>query len=481
MISKGFIKSSVIYTFAGALPMTSAFILLPFYIIFLPESVYGTLSLYLSFSLFIQILVIYSFDTSIYVHYHDYKNDPVKLSAFISSAFVFMLLIAIATGIVVIPLGELVFELIFEDKGISFYPFGILAFVTGVFQALFKVYTNLLQSREKPVQFLWANLIVFSLIAGLTIAGLYIFPETLVGPVGSRAITGFLVMLWVLYRISREFGVHFNFSLLSSTFGFNHYSFIYQVQQWLINYSDRFIMLFAGLSLDSIGVYDFALKCLIVIEVIMNGLNNSFLPKVISTVSIQTVKTTTPEINRYYHGLIAVVMLMVSGAILVLPFVVEILGGNRSYQDAIPYFPYIAVIYILKSMRVYFAFPYGTLKYMKPLPMIYSFVVLLKIGLMILLVKQFQVYGLVIASLISLTIELIILKYQLRKQFTFKFNVFKMLIAPVLLLLTVMTIEPVLSQKYALGVHIFYFVLTVLFLLWIYRRELNILVFAKTA
>jgi len=459
--------------------MASAIILLPFYITFLPKSAYGALSLYLSFSLFIQILVAYSFDTSLYVHYHDYKKDPPKLSAFISSAFIFMLIIAAGIGLIIIPSGELIFGLIFKEDKISFYPFGILAFATGVFQALFKVYTNLLQSREKPLQFLWSNLILFSVIAGLTIAGLYVFPETLIGPVGARAIAGLLGMFWVLYRINREFGFHFDFALLKSTFGFSNYSFVYQIQQWFINYSDRFIMLFAGLSLSSIGVYDFALKCLVVIEVIMNGLNNSFLPKVISTVTAQTIKSTTTEINRYYHGLIAAVMLMVSGAILVLPFVVEILDGKESYRDAIPYFPYIAILYILKSMRIYFAFPYGVLKYMKPLPLIYTFVTLFKIGLMILLVNQFQIYGLVIASLVSLVVELVILKHQLREKFTFKFNVFKIIIAPIFLLIAIMILEPLLSAHYALSVHIFYVVLAVTFLFWIYRREINMTIFTK--
>ena len=101
--------------------MASAIILLPFYITFLPKSVYGALSLYLSFSLFIQILVVYSFDTSLYVHYHDYKKDPSKLSAFISSAFIFMLLLAAAVGLIIIPAGDLIFSLVFKDDKISFY------------------------------------------------------------------------------------------------------------------------------------------------------------------------------------------------------------------------------------------------------------------------------------------------------------------------------------------------------------------------
>ncbi|HET9053228.1 MAG TPA: hypothetical protein VFM90_03595, partial [Cyclobacteriaceae bacterium] len=224
----------MIYTLAGALPMASAFILLPFYLE-LPREIYGALALYLAFSLFIQILVTYSFDTSVYIHFHEYKNNPVKLATFISSAFGFMVLIACALAIPVIAGGEFLFSLIFRNERISFYPFGLLAFVTGIFQALFKVYTNLLQSREKPVLFLRSNVFSFSMIALFTIAGLYVFPDTLIGPVGGRALAGLLATLWVFYRICREFGFQFDYALLKTTFGYNHYAFIYQVQQWFMN------------------------------------------------------------------------------------------------------------------------------------------------------------------------------------------------------------------------------------------------------
>lgn len=486
MISKEFIKSSVIYTLAGALPMASAFILLPFYLA-LPREVYGALALYLAFSLFIQILVAYSFDTSLYVHFHEYKNDRLKLGAFISSAFVFMLFIGCAIGLPVIVGGELLFKWIFEDKHVSFYPFGLLAFVTGIFQALFKVYTNLLQSREKPALFLRSNLFLFSLIASLTIVGLYLFPDSLAGPIGGRAIAGFLTSAWVLFRIFREHGVHFDFSLLKSTFHFNHYSFIYQIQQWFINYSDRFIILFAGLSaasntsstLGSIGVYDFALKCLVLVELIMNGLNSSFYPKVVSTVMAQSTKTTTPELNRYYHGLISMVMLMVAGAILVLPYAVYIFDMSEGYDQAIPYFPFIAVIFILKSVRIYFAFPYAVLKYTKPLPVIYAFVTLFKIGLMILLVRDYGIYGLVAASLISLSTELVILYSGLMNRFIFSFNIFKILVAPFILLIAVLIFEPLFGRMHPLLTHGGYVILTFSFLMWTYRNELSTLSFGK--
>lgn len=478
MISKNFIRSSFIYTVAGALPMASAILLLPFYIAYLPTQVYGALSLYLAFSIFIQIVVAYSFDSSIYIHYHDYKNDVKKLSSFISSAFIFMIFIGAGVGLLFVLIGDLVFDWVFDDEKISFYPFGLMAVATGIFQALFKVYCNILQSSEKPLLFLRSNILSFVFIAGLTIGGLYLFPSTLIGPIAGRMLAGFVVVCWTLYRVFSQFGSRFDYGLLKSTFGFNHYAFIYQIQLWVINYFDRFLMLFF-LPLAAIGIYDFALKCLVVIEFIMSGLHNSFSPKVVSAITGQSVKGSTPEINRYYHGLTALVMLMMSSGILVLPFIVDSIDKNRGYGDAVQYFPYIAILYVLKSMRLFFAVPYGILKYTKPLPVIYFLISVIKIGLMLLLIRKFEIYGVVASTLISAALEILLLRFVLRERFNFQFNIFKIVIAPLMLLTVVLFLEPLLGKDFAWELHLFYLVVTVGFLLWVYRNELKLFNFTK--
>jgi len=477
LISKNFIKTSFIYTLAGALPMASAILLLPFYIQ-LPTSVYGALSLYLAFSLFVQIVVAYSFDSSTYIHYHEFKNDFSKLSSFISSAFVFMMLIGAGVGLVLVLLGDLLFELIFDDEKISFFPFGLMAVATGIFQALCKVYSNILQSREKPLLFLRSNLLLFTLIATLTVGGLYFFPGTLIGPIGGRMLAGLVVACWALYRIFGEFGFHFNYPLLKSTFGFSHYAFIHQIQQWVINNFDRFLMLFF-LPLSSIGVYDFAIKCLIVIEFVSNALHNSFYPKVVSAITAQTSKGTTPELNRYYYGLTAVVMILVSLSIFMLPFLSYFLESKRGYQDAVQYFPYIAVIYMIKSMRFYFAVPFGILKYTKPLPVISFITSAIKIGLIVLLVREFEIYGIIAATLISSVVEIFILRQGLKEKFSFQYNIFKLIIAPAVLVIAVLLLEPFLAKNFRLPLHLFYMAVAGGFLFWAYRNELKLINFSK--
>lgn len=463
------------YTVAGSLPMASAVILLPFYMQYLPSEIFGALALYLAFSILVQIIVSYSFDSSTYIHYHEYKNDRKKLSEFISSAFVFVLLISAGVGLVLVVLGDLLFDRVYDNPEMSFYPYGLMAVAIGIFQAVFKVYSNILQSSEKPILFFRSNLLQFVLIVALTVGGLYFFPGTLVGPVGGRMLAGLGVAGWSLYRVFSEYGFHFNFQLLKSTFGFNNYTFIHQVQQWVINYIDRFVILFF-LPLSTVGFYDFALKCLIVIEFILNGLHNSFYPKVVSTITAQTVKGSTTELNRYYHGMISVIMIIVCLSIFVLPFLFDIFQVKRGYEEAVNYFPYIGVIYILRAIRYYFAIPYGAIKYTKPLPVISFFVAVLKITLLVLLIREYEVYGVIVATILTTIVEIMIMRYVLASRYQFKFNIMKLIIVPCGLLLMVLVLEPLLAHHYGWQVHLLYVVVTAMVLLWIYRNELRLLV-----
>jgi O-antigen/teichoic acid export membrane protein len=458
------------------LPMASAIILLPFYIHHLSTSLYGILSIYLAFALLVQILVTYSFDSSLYIHYHEFKHDKKKLAVFISSSFVFMLLLGAGIGLILTVLGDFLFGLFLKEKAISFYPYGIAAVGIGIFQAIFKVFSNVLQTREKSETYLWSNVLMFSLIAAFTVAGLNIFPGSLLGPVVGRLLASILVGTWALYRIFREFGFHFDFEWLKSSFGFNNYSFLYQVQQWVLNYFDRFLIAFF-LPMEIVGIYDFALKCMVVIEVILNGLHNSYYPKVVGTIMDQPApKGSTVVLNRYYYGNTAVVMLLICCCIIAFPVAVDLLIVKQGYRDAIPYLPYVAGLYFFKTMRLYFAIPYGILKQVKLLPKSYMIVTVVKIVMMVLLIPRFGIYGVIIASVASSIAEIPLLKFYLSDKFKFQYNVFKLILGPLIMFLIIVIVEPFIGKTYPVITHSTYLLICVGFLAWAYRNEIGLII-----
>ncbi len=428
----------------------------------------------MGFSLLVQICVTYSFDASIYFYFQEFKNDKEKLATFISSAFTFILILSLVTGVLMAIFGGLIFKTFFSESKIVFYPYGLIAVVTGVFQAVLKVNSSLLQTQEKATTFLFINLLSFSLIASLTIAGLYLFPDDLIGPIGGRFLAGAIAGGWVLVTMYREFGFRFDFTLLKSTFSFNHPSLVYQIMQWFNSSYDKVLMLTLNLPLFEIGVYDFAYKCLSVAEFILAGFYNSFFPKVLGITALQVKKKSTVEINRYYNGLTAVAIILVPLCILGFPIAIEWFVKKPGYLAALKWIPFIAVTYLLRSMRFYVAMPYAVLKYSKPLPFFFVLIVVVKIGFMVLLIPKYGVMGLIIATWIGYLVELVILYLGVRNKFENSFNALKLIIAPATLALVIVIFEPLFGSTFELLTHLGYLVIAGLLLAWAYRNELKV-------
>src|SRR5258708_21067291 len=103
------------------------------------------------------------------------------------------------------------------------------------------------------------------------------------------------------------------------------------------------------MQLGQIGIYDFASKCLLSIEFALSGFYNSFFPKVLGIVALQTEKKSTIEINRYYNGLTAVTILLVGFCIFLFPIIIEWFITKPGYRAAIPWIPYVPVPYLLRA------------------------------------------------------------------------------------------------------------------------------------
>ena len=479
MISKKFIRNSIIYTIAGSLPLASGIILLPFYFRYLSPSVYGATALYTGVSMLVQILVTYSFDTSIYSYFHEFKNDRSKLSTYVSSSFTFILLLSLLIGMILSISGDLIFEKVFTESKILFYPYGLISVATGIFQAIIKVNSSLLQTQEKASSFLWINLLSFFLIALFTVAGLYFYPDELIGPIGGRFAAVVITGLWVLIAIYRRFGFHFDFAFLKSTLGFNHPSFLYQVMQWFNNSYDKVLMSTLGLPLSQIGIYDLTVKVVTAIEFALSGFYNSFFPKVLGIVALQTEKKTTVEINRYYNGLTAVTILLVGLSIFFFPIIIEWFITKPGYSDAIPWIPFVAVTYLLRTIRFYVTMPYAAIRYQKPLPFFYLLIVATKIGAMLFLIPIYGIMGVLISTWIGYCVEIIVLYFGIRSKFLFKVNLFKTVAAPMLMALVIVTLEPWLGSARPLLLHGAYLVYGVGLLVYAYRNELKVFQLTK--
>lgn len=333
----------------------------------------------------------------------------------------------------------------------------------------------MLQTQEKASEFLSSNLVSFILIVIFTIAGLYFFNDSLSGPVTGRCIATGISVIILLIRIYSRYGIHLDFSIVKEMLGFNQGILIYQILQWFNLYLDRFLM-GRYLSLATVGVYDIASKCLMMIEFVMAGFNGSFLPKVLGKLALQKEKKATVEINRYYNGLTAVSIILIPLSILLIPFVIDVLVDwfhKPGYSSVMDLIPYLALGYLFRTLRLYTSMPYSALKKATLLPFYYFGIIIVKAGLMIWFLWQWKVMGVVFSLVIGYAIESAVLYWGIRKDFRFDFNPVKIIVVPILFGAMVLVAEPFLGKQFPFFTHFGYLIMGGVLLLWAFKNELK--------
>src|ERR1035438_9422662 len=274
MISKKFISSSFIYAVIGSLPMASAFILLLFFINHLSTNDYGLLAIYYSITLLVQIVVNFAMDTSIGVHYFEFRDDPAKLRKYIGTIAGSLIMIGIVFTLLSLMGGNFLFSKIFPANDIKFYPYGFISILTGIFNSLFKTYTNLLINQGRPGRYFWSNITTFVSTIVFSLLGLYWFPNSLIGPMWGRFLSSFVIFLVSIYFFKTEFEISITFSFLRGLFNFCLPVFLFLVLSWLLSYFDRLIIKHFMQSSD-VGVSDYNVKCALRLGYVLNGLTRA--------------------------------------------------------------------------------------------------------------------------------------------------------------------------------------------------------------
>jgi O-antigen/teichoic acid export membrane protein len=433
MISKKFIKSSFIYSVIGALPLASATILLPFYTNLLTTSQFGVLALYIAFTAIIQIIVNYSLDNYAIIHYIENKTNKDLIRNTIGTVVISLLIIGILMIAISLIFGNGLFKLyssLTHNKTIiEFFPYGIMSVVTAVFNSFFKTYTNLLIAQQRPNRFFWMNIFNFVLTISISLAGLYMFPETLTGPMWGRLLSGLGIFLMALFFFIREFGIGFRGKLVKGMLKYCSPLLLYLILFWIIGNIDRYIIGYF-LPSEKIGIFDFAIKCTLLLEFFQNGLTSAINPKIYNIWSDNKTPRNTPEINRYYNGFTVVTLICLPVFILVLPYLIPLIVKNKDYFISFNSLAVLAMGYAITGLRTMYQLPVLYFKKTGILPRVYSYSAVIQVAATVIAVRYMGLMGAVWVNFLIKLLQVLFLHLETRKTFTLEFNRVKLLYLP---------------------------------------------------
>lgn len=446
MISKNLIKSSLIYTIIGALPLISAFFLLIFYTNYLTKADYGALVIYISFTAFVQILTNLGLDTYIGVSYFESKRNQATLKSKIGTICGYLLLWGAFIVFIFCILGNDLFKLIFQGKNIFFYPYGLMSVITAFFNGYFKTYTNLLINQEKTARFAIVNMANFLMTIVFSLGGLFMFPFTLIGPMWGRFLSGIGIFIIAFFFFAKESKIRIKLGEeLKQTLHFSLPILISFLLLWSISNIYPFIML-NFMSLNDIAIFGLAIQFTLLVEFILNGMSNSVIPKIYGMIKDQNLTSSTPELNKYFSGYNAFALLVIPASTFIIPLILRLLI-SKDYEASFIFLSVLNIGFASRGLYNYFLTPIYLFNKTKVLPKIYLITAVIQIIISIFFIKQFGIWGAVAANLITKVIQNFLLYFASRKFFTYQFNSLKFIWLP--LIITVV----IICSEYFIGKH----------------------------
>ncbi len=433
MISKSFLKSSLIYTIGGALPMLASILLLPFYLNYLSEKQYVSLSFYIGISLLLQILFSYSVETYFGVKYTQLNESPAEQKRFVGTISIFSLLIGIGLILVSLLVFPFLFPHVFSEKDqVTFWPYGLASVITAFFNAYFKTATNALIYFKKPGLFFICNAINFVATISISVAGLVHEPNSLYGPISGRFYSGVIIFLLSLYIFRKHAEPAFDKTFLPDLQKFCTPYLMYVLCYWVLTNIDRYFLK-SAIDKDTLASYDIILKCFFGIEFLQNSLSAVIFPKVFDLWARHRKHETIPESNRYFNVFTVINLLIIMFFCIITPLVIQIFApGKPGYFKSFAYIGIIGAGYATRSILNFYMstilFSKSTLLLVK----IFGYSALVQIAVTYTLVSHFGILGAVYSGIITKLIQVIFSYYFTRHIFSYHFNWMKIYGLPLL-------------------------------------------------
>lgn len=435
MISKSFLKSSLLFTIGGALPMLGGIILLPFYTNYLSDRHYTQILFYISLSMLFQILFSFSIENYYGMRYTRLSEQPAEQKRFTGT--VSMLLLAI--GFLVLSLsslfGERLFSLVYvNDLGMEFWPWGFYSVLTAFFNAYFKAASIVLIYQKRPYSFLISNVLNFIVTVGVSVSGLFMFPDSIQGPIYGRLFSGLLIFGIALFIFERSGQFGFERSFLPDLFRFCVPYMFFVLSAWVLMQIDRYVLQLYIPNAE-LNAYDLLLKCFYGIEFIQNSLSAVIYPKVFEIWNKTKKHETTAESNRYFNVFSALNVIQLLLFCLAMPLVYRLFIHNPVFFQSESYIGILAAGYSLRSILSFYMAGILFTGKVNVLVKVFGVSAVFQVLLTWPLSMSYGLNGAILAGLLTKVLQVWLCARWSAPVFTFSFNKYKIVVLPFVYLL----------------------------------------------
>jgi O-antigen/teichoic acid export membrane protein len=397
---KKLIRDSFIYTIPSIFSKGISFFLIPIYTKILSTENYGSLDLFLFYSVIINLIIPLEISQGIARYYSEEHNISQKVKYF-TTAFLFNIFCYILFLFSFLFFSEY-FSVLFFGKA-NFY----LEFVIGVFfiffNGLFYFLQNQLKWEFRSKEYSIASIIMTSSTLLFTCLFTIFFEFKLVGILLALAISSIFSFLYCLFVLRTKLRLIFDFDMLKEMLKFSIPLVISGLSIYALNYIGR-LMIANLVSISNLGIYALAIKISNIVILVIVGFQSSLSPLIMSNYKLKSTSIKIEKIFNYFFILISIGSILI---ILFSKFLISLLATS-DYLEASTFLIYLVPSVVLSQMYI-FAPGISISKKTNYFILVNIFGILINVPLNYVLLRYFGVVGIAISSLITNLIIFIIL------------------------------------------------------------------------
>lgn len=397
------LKSGLVLTIGNLLIQGLSFITLPIYTRIIPKEVLGEFNLYTSWISIIFIFIGLQLSGSLsigkikYKNYDEYCVNILTLSNIFFLFLFFVIYILKSYLVLIFNFGENYILIMFL---MAYFSYGT-GFLGGYF----------IQLQEAVKSFVISFLGAISNVV-LSLSLVYMmkddFKALLLGRLIPTSILFFIVMIYFY----RKKNISYKKEYLTFALGISLPLIFHNLGHNILNQFDR-IMVGKMLGLKEVALYSFGYNVATVIQLVFSSLNSVWCPYF-----FKLKKDNSKDLRFYIKRYISVALFCTLGYLTIFPELALILGG-KEYIETVKFISFIIISFFFVFL---YSFPVNIQFYnenTKFIPFGTLFSGFLNIGLNYILIPKFNIYGAVIATVISYFVLLVVHHFLSKKMYNY--------------------------------------------------------------
>lgn len=403
--------------------------LLPLYLNVLTSTEYGLYTLMVAVSGIVNIVGTLRINASMSTYYWDYNHDDHLTKKYLQQLFSFSILLSIACIVFFLCFGPLIFQWIFKDQTISFFPYGIIVVASGVLNATNSVYYIYLKNRKefnKLSRILFTQIILAVTIQVVLILG---YKKGVYGLLLGVMIPYLLTLIYIIWSESKILDFRLKKKMLAPSLKYSIALIPFLLIYWLSSTGDR-IILEKYLDLEVIGQYALLMTISGVLFLVADSVMNGIRPFLYEWLQNNDGSNQGYPVKliKFYLA----INIITAGGILLIGHNLSFITDKEAFLKAIPFFTLATTIVFLRSYLLLFNMQLNYSKSSKIISTISILSLIVLLSLYHILSKQYGLEGVLYAGIIAGAFTSIVFFIVAQKKLRIAYNLIDLWIIPLL-------------------------------------------------